>query len=289
MITNRGGRSPVAGVSDTTCTVCGSSARFAYRTPEADLYRCRSCSHCFADQQSLRNRVEYDHDYGDRDHRNWFENPNLKLFGYVTDRLGRAPQRSVLDVGCGRGAFLSYLHQQRPAWRLAGVEVAPFDPPSGIELIVADFESTDLGRRFDAVVSLAVIEHVTDPHKFLRRVLECCEPGGQIVLMTLNEQSILYDTSRVLRRAGITGPFEQLYSTHHLHHFTKRSFAQLLAEHGLVVEARRDHHIPLAAVDFPPRNAVLDGVQRAGAAATFALGKAVGRCYLQTVVCRAPA
>src|SRR5690606_467683 len=123
------------------------------------------------------------------------------------DRLGTAPVRSVLDVGCGRGAFLAYLHEQRPGLQLAGIEVAEFEPPPGIELIVADFESTDLGRRFDAVVSLAVIEHVTDPHKFMRRVLECCQPGGQVVLMTLNEQSILYDTSRVLRRAGITGPF----------------------------------------------------------------------------------
>lgn len=274
-----------------SCPICGGTARWAYRTSEADLYRCPSCQHCFADQESIRQAVGYDASYGDEDHKNWFDNPNYRLFDFVIDSLGTArqhPRRSVLDIGCGRAAFLSYLQQQRPGWELTGIEVAAFEPPPGIDVVVGDFESTDFGRRFDAVVSLAVIEHVTDPHKFVAKVIESCEPGGTVVLMTLNEQSVLYDTSRVLRRLGIDGPFEQLYSPHHLNHFTRKSFARLLEQHGLVIEGRHDGHIPAAAIDFPERGAVADVVQRVGAVGTFALGRLVGRCYLQTVVCRTP-
>jgi 2-polyprenyl-3-methyl-5-hydroxy-6-metoxy-1,4-benzoquinol methylase len=283
----RGGSTPVA-EPIRPCTICGSPARLVDRSSQADLFRCSSCAHCFADQQSIREHVEYDEAYGDLDHKNWFENPNVRLFDWIDRRLGDEPTTSVLDVGCGRASFLSFLRGRHPRWHLTGIEVLGFDPPPGIELVVGDFESTHLGRRFDAVVSLAVIEHVADPHKFVRHLLEAVRPGGTIVLMTLNEQSVLYDASRVLHRAHLDGPFEQLYSTHHLNHFTKSSFARLLELHGLLIDDRHDGHIPLAAIDFPPRGAVADAIQRAGAAGTFALGRLTRRCYLQTVVCRAP-
>jgi hypothetical protein len=47
--------------------------------------------------------------------------------------------------------------------------------------------------------------------------------------MTLNEQSTLYDTARLLRR--------MLYSSHHLNHFDKASFATLPRQHGLTCGA----------------------------------------------------
>jgi 2-polyprenyl-3-methyl-5-hydroxy-6-metoxy-1,4-benzoquinol methylase len=271
------------------CTVCASPSGLSYRHPEADLYRCHACGHCFADQSSLTTAVDYGTTYGDVEHRNWFENPNYKLFEFIERQVvsaggGRSP--TVLDVGCGRGAFLGYLRDRHPEWSLTGVELSAFEPPPEVELLVGDFLEVESSRSFDAVVSLAVVEHVTDPHAFVQKAWDFCAPGGRVILMTLNEQSVLYDASRVLRRARIEGPFTQLYSTHHLNHFNKDSLQTLLEMHGMEVERRYDCHIPAAAIDFPPRGALVDRIQRAGAVGCFAAGRVVRRCYLQTVVGR---
>jgi 2-polyprenyl-6-hydroxyphenyl methylase/3-demethylubiquinone-9 3-methyltransferase len=42
------------------------------------------------------------------------------------------------------------------------------------------------GRRFDAIVALEVIEHVTDPASFLHLLSGLLEPDGMVVLSTLN-------------------------------------------------------------------------------------------------------
>jgi SAM-dependent methyltransferase len=71
---------------------------------------------------------------------------------------------SVLDVGCGRGAWLR-------EWQKAGVAIAqgvdgPYVRPQSLLIPVQDFTATDLskkfdlGRRFDLVSSLEVAEHL---------------------------------------------------------------------------------------------------------------------------------
>lgn len=259
-----------------------------YRHPEADLRRCHDCDHCFADLSTLAAFEEYDTSYGDEDHRNWFENPNIALFDRIERHLAEREVDSVIDLGCGRADFLLHLRASHPEWRLAGIEQTPFDPPAGVEVITGDLLTAPVDQKFDAVVSLAVIEHVEDPIELLRRAVDLCRPGGVIVIMTLNDRSVLYATSRVMRAAGVPGPFDQLYSRHHLHHFNKTSLETAARTAGLEVLDRHDHNIPADAVDFPDGGALANAIRLNGARVTFALGAMTGRCYLQTLFCRAP-
>src|SRR5690606_20965869 len=119
-----------------------------------------------ADRASLRTPVTYDEAYGDEAHKNWFNNPNLRLFEYVERQIRSRQGRRVLDVGCGRGAFLGFLAERHPDWQLTGIEVTAFEPPPGVELVVGDFDEVELTEPFDVVVSLAVVEHVPDPRSF---------------------------------------------------------------------------------------------------------------------------
>jgi 2-polyprenyl-3-methyl-5-hydroxy-6-metoxy-1,4-benzoquinol methylase len=271
------------------CPVCGAAARLAFRHPDADLYRCRACDHCFSDVASMRSEETYDASYYDEVHRNWFEHPHVWLFDQIRRRVGQlGPAPSVLDVGCGRGDFLRWLHDAEPAWELTGIDLSANAPHAGITLLQGDVMNQLLSRRYDAVVNLAVIEHVADVRRFTGVLRSCCRPGGLIVIMTINDRSVLYSMARVARRAQAPAAFDRLYERHHLNHFNVRSLRRLVESQGLTVVETLRHDIPMNAVDMPPAGLWVTAVRRFGVRAAFLAGRLTGRTYLQTLVCRAP-
>jgi 2-polyprenyl-6-hydroxyphenyl methylase/3-demethylubiquinone-9 3-methyltransferase len=101
----------------------------------------------------------------------------------------------VLDIGCGGGLIAE------PLTRL-GASVTGLDPsPANIAaarrhavaqglaidyVIGTSDELVAQGRRFDCVIALEVIEHVPDVAAFLHSCADVTEPGGLLVLSTLN-------------------------------------------------------------------------------------------------------
>jgi len=90
----------------------------------------------------------------------------------------------VLDVGCNVGSLAELV----PPDRYVGVDIddeilaeARREHP---EHRFADVDDVDPSERFDTVVSLAVIEHVSDPEDWLRRWSALVAPGGRVVLTT---------------------------------------------------------------------------------------------------------
>ena len=104
------------------CPVCGAQAVYAYKHPEARIFRCSNCTHAFSDPDSVHGLESYSADYYEQAHRNWFANPNFRLFEWI-ERQIPSQARSVIDIGCGRGQFLDYLRAKRPEIRLVGVDL----------------------------------------------------------------------------------------------------------------------------------------------------------------------
>ena len=267
--------------STALCPVCGAAAPFAYEHPEARIHRCPRCTHAFSDPASITADELYSPEYYEVAHRNWFENPNFPLFRWIERQLP-STAKSVIDAGCGKGQFLDYLHRQRPQLRLVGVDLSENTNRDGIEFHRGDAAALQLGT-FDAVVSLATIEHVPDIAQFARNLRAMCNPGGVVFVMTLDDGSLLYRAARIGRRVGVPVAFNRLYSAHHLHHFTTKSLAQLLEENGLRVRETLHHNVPLKALDLPV-SPVARPLFLAAVASLFAAGKVTHQSYLQTVV-----
>jgi 2-polyprenyl-3-methyl-5-hydroxy-6-metoxy-1,4-benzoquinol methylase len=267
-----------------TCPVCGARATFSFAHPDADIYRCPACSHTFSALDTLRVEETYDDRYYEATHRNWFANPNHALFAWIDAHIPSGAT-SVLDVGCGNGDFLRHLRARRPDARLVGVDLSPARGTEPFERVHADVMETDLPGTYDAVTSLAVIEHVPNVAAFTQRLHDLCRPGGSVVVMTLNADGLLYQSARAGRRLGVTIASDRLYSTHHLHHFTPASLRRVLERSGLVVTQTHHHNAPLRALDLPATGATRSALL-AGVAVTFGAGKMLRRCYLQTMVCR---
>jgi 2-polyprenyl-3-methyl-5-hydroxy-6-metoxy-1,4-benzoquinol methylase len=270
------------------CPVCAALATSGDLHPEAELYRCTECGHRFSRLKPGVLAEPYNAAYFEEMHRNWFAHPNLALFEKIARIIEREPiPHSVIDVGCGNGNLLRYLSDRLPSSStLTGVDLMANLPQGGIEFIEGDALSVELGRQFSVVVTLGVIEHVLDPQIFAQRLKSLARPGGLIIIMTINDASVLYATARLLRCFGVTLPFDRLYGGHHLQHFNHLSLSRLLEGVSLEVEELISHNTPLASVDIPVPSDAAALVLRGGVGLLFSFGWLSRRTYLQTVVCR---
>src|SRR6185369_4775979 len=100
----------------------------------------------------------------------------------------------ILDIGCGAGLLCE------PFTRL-GAQVIGIDPSAtniaaarlhadkghlSIDYRCTTVEEMDVRERFDIVLAMEVIEHVTDVGAFLARCAAMLKPGGIMVVSTLN-------------------------------------------------------------------------------------------------------
>lgn len=149
---------------------------------------------------------------------------------------------SILDIGCGGGLVCE------PLARL-GADVTGIDPAAasidaakahaeamGLRIGYANMMAEQLaasGARFDAVLLLEVIEHVTDIRAFLGGVAPLVKPGGLMILSTLNRTLKAYalaiiGAELVLRWLPV--------GTHQWQRFVKpEELAEALAASGLTL------------------------------------------------------
>jgi hypothetical protein len=86
--------------------------------------------------------------------------------------------RSVLDVGSNGTPILEWF---RGAHRLTSVDIhRPYEAP-GIESACADFLEWAPGEHFELVTCLQVLEHVPEPERFARKLLD----SGSIVVASV--------------------------------------------------------------------------------------------------------
>jgi SAM-dependent methyltransferase len=100
---------------------------------------------------------------------------------------------SLLDLGCGTGAWLARL-QQHGFRKVLGVDRdAEAFGLDGTDHRALDLDSTfskDIERRFDVITAIDVIEHVESPAGFLREARKLINPGGVLFVTTPNVECI---------------------------------------------------------------------------------------------------
>lgn len=140
-----------------------------------------------------------------------------------------AQSGQVLDIGCGKGAFLRAFKAERPAWLCAGVEPSREEAAlarrnSEFEIHEGMFGSVPLERdRFDLVAIMHVLEHVPRPAQTIRQMHDIIAPGGLLFVEVPNTTDL--------------NMFYDLLLFEHLYHFTPDTLAWLLARERFEVIA----------------------------------------------------
>ena len=98
-----------------------------------------------------------------------------------------APKGRLLDMGCGRGEYLSAFADL--GFEVAGTDVSPGAPALSPEfdVRVANLDIAPMpfdNASFDIVFSKSVVEHTRTPGIMLQKAFDVLRPGGTAVIMT---------------------------------------------------------------------------------------------------------
>ncbi len=107
----------------------------------------------------------------------------------------------LLDIGCGGGLLSEPM--ARLGATVVGADAAERNIPvaklhaeqSGLEIDYRHMAAEDIaakGERFDIVLAMEIIEHVADPQGFTDTCAELLNPGGLMIMSTLNRNAKSY-------------------------------------------------------------------------------------------------
>lgn len=151
-----------------------------------------------------------------------------------------ADPQSLLDVGCGEGVLIHEWAGKLADKRVVGIDLEEESIQAGwaqrqapnLEYRIMKAEDLPFADgEFDVATAIEVLEHVPDPE---HTVAEMARVAQRWLLVSVPREP-LWRGLNMARGAYL----KDLGNTPgHLNHWSKRSFAKLLSQHGEVVQAR---------------------------------------------------
>jgi SAM-dependent methyltransferase len=206
------------------CLLCGSS-RIGDETQS--YVTCRECLTIsmktpLEASENLANSHVYERAVDRRDKRVF-----AKLNGFA------GTPGSLLDLGCGNGAFLQLALDN--GWRGRGVDGAPALADSAkaqgtpVELCDLDQWKRRDDDIYDAVRLWYTLEHVAKPGRLVRLALESLKPGGVLLVGVPNDATPLC-------RKLMESPADRYWENRlHLHHYPPFGLERFLESLGLTI------------------------------------------------------
>lgn len=118
----------------------------------------------------------------------------IDKFRMVLDRIDLQKNDSLLDIGCGRGEIVIY-HSlnggmstgadfSEEAIKLATSKAKELNAPC--RFIVSSFESLDESQKYDRIIALDFIEHISSDESalFFRKCFNLLNQGGRLLVFT---------------------------------------------------------------------------------------------------------
>lgn len=150
-----------------------------------------------------------------------------KIFSRLTNYL-KKPNFNYLEIGCGTGNLLKYFSKK--ATLAYGVEPGDWNAESDLN-IVQDIDLVPGNVKFDIVVLLDVLEHVSDPNAILGKISQIVNKNAIIFLEFPNKDS--------LKAHIMKGKWSMVLPFGHLHFFSLKSITELCKKNDLKILAKR--------------------------------------------------
>ena len=178
------------------CKVCGLQQLFPLPTVDEDKEHYDSNPH---DRQTTP-------EFGIEELYKKFEYPNQYRVDYLEKDIGIQKDWKILDYGCGYGFLMEMLLKR--GYDVKGCEISEdrlnvirnrqgnLDRIYTFNLLETGTEiPKELEGRFDCVLSFHLIEHITSPVLFLKKLKGLIKPGGYLLMEMPNISNILMELS----------------------------------------------------------------------------------------------
>jgi SAM-dependent methyltransferase len=247
------------------CPNCGSSNRITkFIEPPFQIVMCSDCALVYLgnppDEGLIYEQYYESTEPDGRKYRAISDDPFLaELHAINTQRSARIagikPSGRLLDVGCGRGNFLTIARDY--GYDVYGIDisdraVAYARKQFNLNIDVATLD--DIARtenRFDVITLWHVLEHFVDPFKHLLQVRSLLKEGGICVIEVPNLNSLKFRIARHKWHGG----------NHPLYHRTFFSMGTL--RHALVKTGFSDVHRLRLTYRIPGRSKIYEGCKAA--------------------------
>lgn len=144
---------------------------------------------------------------------------------------GIAKKRRILDIGCGRGVFLSNMREH--GWETFGLELNEETAWNARQALGLDiktgrlFDARFQGGFFDVITIWHVLEHMPDPALTIKECNRTMKPGGLMVIAVPNFGSM---------QAKLSGRYWfHLDVPYHLYHFNLENLMFLLEKYSFKI------------------------------------------------------
>ena len=111
----------------------------------------------------------------------------FRMASYLVTRFHLHEGQKMLEIGCGRGEFLSAFQQL--GLSCSGVDLSEhgFSHLNNIQVAKLDISQDILpfeDNRFDVVYHKSLIEHLYSPDHLMRETCRVLKPGGRVIILT---------------------------------------------------------------------------------------------------------
>lgn len=174
-------------------------------------------------------------------------NDRLKTIDPIFEKIKPllSTEAQVLEIGCGAGALLSLIKPHVSG--CVGVELyKPFvefiRKELGIEAIAQDVNTLNLGKKFDLVISIDCLDHLSNPYETVLTMRDLLKDNGKIYIEVPNQQDGLNLYLPETTRKEYNRFF---WHRAHLFYFTKDTISALFQRAGLGISVSCRHNYTL--------------------------------------------
>ena len=144
-------------------------------------------------------------------------------YGVATEILQELKLQTLLEIGCGNGAFLDRIQHMIPMVMGSeyNTDAAKECQQRGLKVTTEDISTINIP--IDVVCHFEVLEHVFDTKKLMHDTLWLLNPGGKLIIGTPDPDGIL----------SVNGTGVLHLPPHHQFDFSKQTFEWLAGKYNL--------------------------------------------------------